>query len=252
MGGMPDPPILRVCADPHNMPFSDETTEGIDNAIARLVADALGMRLQYLWRPQRRGFVRNTLNAGRCDVMMEAPSTSERVTTTEPYYQSSYVFLSRRDRHLTIRSFDDSRLRRLRIGVQVIGADYANAPPAQALGSRGLSANIVGFPVYGDYSQATPLSPIAQSVANGAVDVAIVWGPLGGWYAKQSLGQLAIDRISPAVDRTGLPLTFKISMGVRHGDFDLRRRLNRVIRTHRSAIEKTLRGFGVPTIALPS
>jgi mxaJ protein len=245
------PSVLRVCADPHNMPFSDDKGEGIDNAVARIVAGALRMQLEYVWRPQRRGFVRNTLDAGRCDLMMEAPAAYERATTTTPYYRSGYVFLSRRDRHLVVRSFDDPRLRKLRVGVQIIGDDYANSPPAQALGSRGLAADVVGFPVYGDYSQPTPLSPIADAVASGAVDVAVVWGPLGGWYAKQSAIPLTIKPVSPTVDRTGLPLTFKISMAVRHGNSDLRRRLDDVIRTHRPAIEETLRGFGVPMLALP-
>jgi quinoprotein dehydrogenase-associated probable ABC transporter substrate-binding protein len=208
------------------------------------------MRLEYIWLPQRRGYVRNTLNAGRCDIMMEAPAAYERATTTAPYYRSGYVFLSRRDRHLTVRSFDDPRLRRLRIGLQVIGDDYANSPPAAALGSRRLGANVVGFPVYGDYSQPTPLSPIADAVASGAVDIAVVWGPLGGWYAKESTVPLSIRPVSPAVDRTGLPLTFSVSMAVRHGNVDLRRRLDEVIRTHRSSIEETLGAFGVPMLAL--
>jgi mxaJ protein len=247
------PPALRVCADPHNMPFSNNKGQGIDNAVAQIVAGALGMPVEYVWRPQRRGFVRNTLSAGRCDVMMEAPADYGRATTTAPYYRSSYVFLSRRDRHLAVRSFDDPRLRRLRIGVQMIGDDYANSPPAQALGSRGLAANIVGFPVYGDYSQPTPLSPIADAVVSRAVDVAVVWGPLGGWYAKQSPVRLTIKPVTPDVDsRSGLPLTFKISMAVRPGNSDLRRLLDGVIRTHRAAIEETLRGFGVPMLALPS
>jgi mxaJ protein len=137
---------LRVCADPNNMPFSNARGEGFENGRARLVAGALGAPLEYAWQPQRRGFVRNTLAAGRCDVMMEAPIGYDRADETIPYYRSTYVFVSRRDRRLRVRSFDDPALRRLRIGVEVIGDDYANSPPAELLARRGLAAQVVGFP----------------------------------------------------------------------------------------------------------
>ncbi|HVV52482.1 MAG TPA: quinoprotein dehydrogenase-associated putative ABC transporter substrate-binding protein [Polyangia bacterium] len=239
------PRVLRVCADPNNMPFSDDRDEGIDNRLAHLVADALGARLQYTWRPQRRGFVRETLGAGRCDVMMEAPAGYGRAATTTPYYRSSYVFLTRRD-HPVVRSLDDPRLRGLRVGVQVIGDDYANAPPAAALGRRGLAANVVGFPVYGDYGKPDPLGPIGDAVAAGTVDVAVVWGPLAGWYAKEKQPALRVTPVSPSADGRDLPLSFDIAMAVRHGDTALLRRLEAVIRDHRPAIRGILEDFGVP------
>jgi len=237
--------VLRVCADPNNMPFSNDRGEGIDNALARLVAKALGANVTYTWLPQRRGFVRNTLAAGRCDVMMEAPIGYERALTTAPYYRSTYVFLARRDRP-TIRSLDDPQLARLRIGIQVIGDDYANPPPAEALGRRGLARNVVGFPVYGDYGKPAPLSPIADAVAAGSIDVAIVWGPLGGWYAKQSRVPLSVTPVATPADQGNLPLTFSIGMAVRHGNVALRRELDSVIRERAVEIAAVLKRFGVP------
>jgi mxaJ protein len=248
--GVATPP-LRVCADPNNMPFSNARGEGFENALARLVAEAMGAPLEYEWQPQRRGFVRNTLKAGRCDVMMEAPIGYERATETIPYYRSTYVFVSRRDRRLRVRSFDDPALRRLRIGVQVIGDDYANSPPAALLGARGLAAQVVGFPVYGNYGRPDPLAPIVDAVAHGTVDVAIVWGPIAGWYAKASPVPMSVVPAVPPPRAGDLKLTFEVGMGVRHGDESLRRRLDQVIRSHRPQIAALLRRYGVPTVALP-
>jgi mxaJ protein len=241
-------PPLRVCADPNNMPFSNEKQEGLENAMARLVGDALGAPVQYTWQPQRRGFVRNTLKAGLCDVMMAAPVGYERATETIPYFRSSYVFVSRRDRHLKVRSFDDPVLRNLRIGIQVIGDDYANSPPAEALGRRGLVGGIVGFPVYGDYGHPDPLAPIVKAVAQGTVDVAVVWGPVAGWFAKSSPVPLSMAPVAAAAEPGGLRFAFDVGMGVRRGDDQLRRRLDDVIRTHRPQIAAILRRYGVPVL----
>ncbi|HMH55230.1 MAG TPA: transporter substrate-binding domain-containing protein, partial [Gemmatimonadales bacterium] len=143
---------LRVCADPNNLPFSNQRREGFENRLADLIAGELGDTVRYTWQPQRRGFLRNTLNANACDVVMGMPLGSDRVLTTRPYYRSSYVFVSRKDRHLRVRSLDDPVLRKLRIGVQLVGDDYANTPPVHALSRRGIVKNLVGYSVLGDYS----------------------------------------------------------------------------------------------------
>src|SRR5947208_8450177 len=169
---------LRVCADPNDLPFSNVREEGLENALARLVAREIDAELRYTWLPQRRGFGRNKLNAKKCDVMMEVPAGYGRTLSTRPYYRSTYVFVTRKDRALTIRSLDDPALRALRIGVQMVGDDYANTPPAHALGRRGLAKNVVGYTVYGDYSRDDVQAEIIHAVAAGEVDVAIVWGPI--------------------------------------------------------------------------
>jgi mxaJ protein len=143
---------LRVCADPNNLPFSNRKGEGFENHLAQLIAGELDATVRYTWFPQRRGFIRNTLAADSCDVIMGIPEHSERVLTTRPYYRSTYVFVSRKDRGLKIRSFDDPALRKLKIGVQLIGDDYHNTPPVHALSRRGIVGNLVGYSVYGDYT----------------------------------------------------------------------------------------------------
>src|SRR3954452_21089569 len=179
------PPPLRVCADPNNMPFSNEKRQGFENRISELVARDLRRPLTYFWSPQRRGFVRNTLAAGQCDVMIGVPVQYERVQSARAYYRSSYAFVTRRDRHLRITSFDDARLKRLTIGIQITGDDYNNPPAAQALAARHLNDNVRGYTVYGDYSKPDPQREVVDAVADGRVDVAVVWGPFAGYFGRR-------------------------------------------------------------------
>ncbi|HJP58110.1 MAG TPA: substrate-binding domain-containing protein [Gemmatimonadales bacterium] len=247
----PAPRELRVCADPNNLPFTNRAGEGFENRIAELVARDLHARLSYTWWAQRRGFFRNTLNASLCDVVMGVPSDFEMARPTEPYYRSSYVFVTRRDRHLAIASLDDTVLRRLRIGVQLIGNDYMNTPPAHALSRRGMVANVVGYTVYGDYTEPNPPARIVDAVARGDVDVAIVWGPLGGYFASRERVPLVVTPVSPEMEPPGIPLAYSISMGVRKKDDALRRELDRVIETRRTEIGRILDAYGVPRRPLP-
>ena len=241
------PELLRFCADPNNLPFSNRRLQGFENRIAVLVARALGAEVAYTWWAQRRGFVRNTLRAGECDVILGIPSATDLALVTAPYYRSSYAFVTRSD-FASPRSFDDPMLRRVRVGVQLIGDDYANAPPAHALARRGIVRNVRGFPVYGDYRDESPPARIVEAVASGEIDVAVVWGPLAGYFAPRQPVQLTIAPVSPAIDHPFLPFVFDISMGVRRGDVKLRERLDRVLREHRPEIDAILSEYGVPRI----
>lgn len=237
---------LRVCADPNNLPFSNQREQGFENRLAQLLARDLGAKVSYYWFAQRRGFVRNTLNANKCDVIMGVPSSFELALTTRPYYRSGYVFVSRRDRRLDIDSLDDPRLRKLKIGVQLIGDDYASSPPAHALASRGLTGNVVGYSVYGDYSQPDPPRRIVDAVASGEVDLVAVWGPTAGYFAKKSRVPLVVRRFTPEIDLPFLPFVFDISVAVRRGDTKLRDRLDAILERRRGEIDALLREYGVP------
>src|SRR5918995_717015 len=155
---------LRVCADPNNLPFSNQRGEGFENRIAELVARELGATLRYAWWAQRRGFVRNTLREDLCDLIIGVPAGYDPVLTTRPYYRSTYVFVSRRDRRLALTSLDDPRLRTLRIGVHLMGDDGANAPPAHALARRSIIANVSGYTIYGDYTEPNPPARLIDAV----------------------------------------------------------------------------------------
>ncbi len=242
---------LRVRADPNNLPFSNREGEGLENHLAQLIGSELHAAVSYTWWPQRRGFIRNTLAADSCDVVMGIPTGSERVLTTRPYYRSSYVFVSRKDRHLGITSFDDPALKKLKIGVQLVGDDYNNTPPVHALSRRGIVGNLEGFSVYGDYSQANPPARIIDAVVSGAVDIAVAWGPLAGYFAWRSGAQLDIVPVSPAYDPPGLRFAFDISLGVRPGDQKLKQQLENVLQRRRSGIDSLLAEFGFPLAQSP-
>jgi mxaJ protein len=237
---------LRVCADPNNLPFSNQREQGFENKLARLVARELGATVSYYWFAQRRGFVRNTLNAKKCDVILGVPSSFELALTTRPYYRSSYVFVSRRDRRLGITSLDDPRLRTLKIGVQMIGDDYASSPPAHALAGRGMTRNVVGYSVYGDYSKESPTRGIVDAVASGEVDLSAVWGPTAGYFARRSTVPLEVTRFTPEIDLPFLPFVFDISMAVRREDVALRDRLDAILERRRKEIDAILRAYAVP------
>lgn len=239
---------LRVCSDPNNLPFSNARGEGFENRIADLIAQDLGTRVQYTWWAQRRGFLRNTLNAGLCDVVVGyATEANDLAQTTKPYYRSTYVFVTRSSRRLRIRSLDDPVLRTLRIGVQLIGDDGANSPPAHALSSRGVIDNVVGYTVYGDYRTNSPPSAIVGAVARGDVDVATVWGPLAGYFAALQPVSLDLTPVQPQAEGT-LPETFEISMAVRQDDAARLKRLNRFIDERRAGIDRILASYHVPRV----
>jgi mxaJ protein len=245
------PSALRVCADPNNLPFSNRRREGFENRIAEVVAGELHASLTYAWWPQRRGFVRNTLGAGRCDLVMGIPANDRQVLATRPYYSSTYVFLTRRASGFRIRSLDDPRLRRLRIGLHFIGDDYHNTPAAAALARRGIVRNLVGYSIYGDYSRPNPPARLVYAVARGEVDVAIVWGPFAGYFGPRTGVPLVSAPVTPALDGPGLPFTFAISAGVRAGDTALQRRVDAALASARPRVREVLARYGVPLVDAP-
>jgi mxaJ protein len=235
---------LRVCADPNNLPFSDSSGAGFENELAQMLGRELHRRVEYTWWAQRRGALRNTLKAGLCDVVMGVPQALDMVATSSPYYESSYVFVSVASRGLVIESFDDPRLRVLKVGVQVVGDDYVNTPPVHALSARGIVDNVRGYSVLGDYAETTPAAKILRAVEAGEIDVAVAWGPLAGYVARRAEPPLRLT-LTPARDGS-LPMRFQISMGVRRSDQQLRTALNAFITHQKPAIDALLARFGVP------
>jgi quinoprotein dehydrogenase-associated probable ABC transporter substrate-binding protein len=237
---------LRVCADPNNLPFSNQRGEGFENRLARLAARDLGLTLRYTWWPQRRGFIRNTLNAGLCDVIMGVPAGFDPVSTTRPYYRSTYALVYPQQAGYQLRSLDDPRLRELKLGLHFIGDDYANPPPAAALARRGIVANVAGFSIYGDYREPNPPARLIEAVAEGRVDAAIAWGPLAGYFAgRQRLPLAVVPLATPAGAE---PFEYSIAVGVRKGDAALRDRLDRFLEKRRPEIARLLAEFRVPLV----
>jgi mxaJ protein len=238
---------LRVCADPNNLPFSNQREEGFENRLATLIANDLGRRVEYTWWAQRRGFVRNTLRAGACDLIPGIPAGFEPLATTAAYYRSTYVFVARAALGPPIESFDDPRLRRLTIGVHLIGDDYANPPPVAALARRGIVRNVRGYTIYGDYREPNPPARLIDAVARAEVDVAIVWGPLGGYFGSRAAG-LRVTPVPATEAESGIPFVFAIAMGLRPADSALAREIDAVLARRGPEIRRILQQYHVPLI----
>jgi quinoprotein dehydrogenase-associated probable ABC transporter substrate-binding protein len=236
---------LRVCADPNNLPFSNEQGQGFENKLAELIAGKIDAKLEYTWWSQRKSFAKKSLNAGACDVVMGITAGAEDVLTTQPYYRSSYVFVSRQDRKLRIESLMDPRLADLRIGIHIVGDDFA--PPSYALAHRGISQNVVGFSLFGQYGDANPPRKLIDAVENGAVDVAIAWGPFAGYFARDAKAPLDITPVKPPMFQ-GVPFAYDISAGVRQGNEALKTELDRILQTQSSAVRDILTDYGVPQV----
>lgn len=237
---------LRVCADPNNMPFSNRQGEGFENRIAELLAHELKATLVYTWRAQRRGFLRETLNAGRCDLVIGIPAELESVRTTHPYYRSAYVFVTR-DKEPQVASFDDPALRRKLLGVQLVGDDGWNTPPAHALTRRGIIENVRGYTLYGDYREPNPTAKIVSAVAHGEIDVALAWGPVGGYFAALEHPALKVSPVKP-LDEPGLPMAWDISMAVRKDDRALLSEMDALLARLRPELDAILAEYHVPRL----
>jgi mxaJ protein len=242
------PRELRVCADPNNLPFSNQKLEGFENKLADLIAADLRATVKYAWFRQRRGFIRRGLKAHECDVVTGIPNASEMVLATKPYYRSTYVFVYRKNASVQLRSFDDPALRQLRIGLHAIGEDGANPPPVHALARRGIIKNVVGFKMWDIDSIENPQGQIINAVVTDEIDVAIVWGPLGGYFAKRQKENLEVVPVSPSIEPPGIPLVFEIAMGVRPGETAWKAELDEILDRRRRDVQRILEEYGVPRV----
>ena len=230
------------------MPFTNARGEGFENKLAGLIGRELDADIEYTWRPQRRGFHRTLFKEGDCDLVLGVPAGFDPLLTTKAYYRSSYAFISRRERGLAVDSLDDDALRRLKVGVQLIGDDGVNTLPAHALAARGLVDNVVGYTVYGDYAEECPPARIIDAVRRGDVDIAVAWGPLAGYFARKSGVGLTLTPIEARPDPSGLPFAFDICVGVRRGREELRDEVDGALARRRDDIRAILQKYGVPRV----
>lgn len=232
---------FRVCADPANPPFSTEKGEGFENKIAEIFARSLGLPLTYSWHPQTIGFVRNTLRAQTCDVIMAVTSAHELVQNTRFYYRSTYVLLYRAADRGTFDSLDSPMVATARIGV-VVGT-----PPAVLLQRRGLMPNTHGYNLIVDTRVEHPAQQAVEDLAAGKIDMALLWGPIAGYWAKRS--PVPLEWV-PLRSDPGLntPMDYRISLGLRYGETEWLETLNRLIRENQKEIDRILDEYGVPLL----
>jgi quinoprotein dehydrogenase-associated probable ABC transporter substrate-binding protein len=236
-----DPRVLRVCADPRNLPFSNEKGEGFENKLAELFAEKLQKKLDYMYFPQATGFVRMTLAAHRCDVIMGFPQGDELVQGTNPYYRTAYALVARQGSGLDeVATLEDSRLKGKRIGI------VAGTPPATNMAINGLMTYAKPYPLMIDTRIDSSAAAMMQDLTSGQIDAGVLWGPMAGYYARQVSPPL---HVTPLIKETSGPrLAYRIGMGVRAADQNWKRQLNRLIQENQPAINRILLDFGVPLL----
>jgi mxaJ protein len=235
---------LRVCADPNNLPFSNQTGGGLENKLAQLIARDLSLNLKYVWFSERKNFVKNSLNAGLCDAVLGVPIDIDNALVTRPYYRSAYVMVTKPSRALKIESLYDPQLKDLRIGLHIVENDYA--PPGHLLAAQGLSKQIVGYSLFGAYGETNPPARLIDAVANGEIDLAIVWGPFAGYFAGKSRVGLVLQPVSP--NRFGMiPFAYAIGVAVRKGDVALQSAIQQVLDKECPTIHALLKEYAFPS-----
>lgn len=239
------PGILRICADPDNMPLSSENAVGFEQKIAEMIAKDWNTKLEYAWWPVRRGFFSRALNGRYCDVAIEAPDQLDMAAVTKPYYRSGYVFLTRKDSGLDIKSLADPRLKKLKIGINLLHADAENTPPAMALSRYGVVGNLTGYSTF--YTTEDRPENIVRAVETKDVDIAIVWGPVAGYFAKTAKVPLVMVPLPDRDSLSDMPFRFNIAMGVRRKDKELRDSLDNFLQRRAPEIQALLKDYGVPT-----
>jgi len=237
-----DPKVLRVCADPNNLPFSNEKGEGFENKIAELLAKKLNKELAYAYYPGATGFVRNTLNAHLCDVILGMPQGNDLVQPTNPYYRTTYAIVTRDGSELDgMTTLDDPRLKDKprRIGL------VANTPPGNILAKNGLMGSVKPYALMVDTRVESPSASMIHDLETGDIDVALLWGPIAGYYAKHSSAKL---HVTPLPETPGTRMAFRIAFGVRNSDQNWKRELNTLLAQNKPEIDKILADYGVPTL----
>jgi quinoprotein dehydrogenase-associated probable ABC transporter substrate-binding protein len=243
------PGLLRVCADPDNLPFSNQAGEGLENKLAELLAKQWNARLEYVWWAAPRGLIR-MLNGMYCDVIMQAPSEFDMAGVTRPYFRTSYVIVQRRNVAHQVTSLDDPALKTMKIGVHLFAADGENTPPAMALSAHGVVGNLVGFPTVYMGGMNHP-DDIIKAVVSDSIDLAIVWGPIAGYYAKQLGADLTLTPVNNDT-LSHIPFAFSMGLGTRRRERELKDSLQKFLDARAPEIRALLERYGIPLLPLPA
>jgi quinoprotein dehydrogenase-associated probable ABC transporter substrate-binding protein len=233
--------VLRVCADPANLPFSNDKKEGFENKIADIVGEELKVPVEYTWFPQVTGFLRNTLFAKRCDIVIGTGQGDPSLLNTNAIYGSAYVLLYKPNNGLDgVDSLLDPRLKDKRIGV------VAGTPPSNLIAKAGLMAKAKPYQLVVDRRYDSPAEDMVKDIRSGDIDAGVLWGPIGGYFANKGGDKLTVVPLTK--DAVGNRMEFRITMGVRQGDDLWKRQLNDIIRKRQGDIDRVLLDYGVPLL----
>lgn len=233
--------VLRVCADPGNLPFSNDKLEGFENRIISLLGEHMGLEVRYTWFPQTIGFVRNTLRLRECDLISGITTTSERVQNTNPYYRSVYSMVYRTDSGITATRVADPQLRELTLGV------VAGTPPATVIATLGLLDHVKPYHLVADTRRYQPAQRAVEDVGAGVTDVAFIWGPIAAYFARRSTEELTL--VPLIHEDKSVRLDFRVSMAVRYNETDWKREINAALKELQPKIDEILREYDVPLLS---
>ena len=243
-----DPEKIRVCADPDNMPSSNDKMQGYENKLATLISQELKAKLEYVWYPTRRGYFR-ILNGMYCDMALEAPAGLDMAGATKPYFRSGYVFVTRKGSGLDdIKSLADPRLKKAKIGVNIYTSDAENSPPAMALSHYGVVGNLVGYSTF--FDDINRPEDIINAVVKKNVDLAIAWGPLAGYYAKHSPVPLVLTPLPARDSLSDFPFQYNIGIAVRRRDKEFKDSLEAVLTRRQPEVQAILKEYAVPLLPI--
>jgi mxaJ protein len=243
-----DPEKIRVCADPDNMPSSNDKMQGYENKLATLITQELKAKLEYVWYPTRRGYFR-ILNGMYCDMALEAPAGLDMAGATKPYFRSGYVFVTRKGSGLDdIKSLADPRLKKAKIGVNIYTSDAENSPPAMALSHYGVVGNLVGYSTF--FDDINRPEDIINAVVKKDVDLAIAWGPLAGYYAKNSSVPLVLTPLPARDSLSDFPFQYNIGIAVRRRDKAFKDSLEAVLTRRQPEVQAILKEYAVPMLPI--
>ena len=233
---------LRVCADPQNLPFSNEKGEGFENKLVDLIADKLDLHVVYTWLPQVVGHVATLPDDTDCDILMGYAQGTGLIEDTNPYYRTSYVLIYRQnDKSLAgVESLTDERLKSKTIGI------LARTPPVSIMAMNGLMANARSFEIMGDRSSSEAVAAVIAAIASGEIDAGILWGPLGGYYAQSAKVPLAL--VPLVKEKAGPATIYGITMGVRPSVPEWKHKLNKLIAENQADINAMLSEYNVPLL----
>jgi len=232
---------LRVCADPADLPFSNDKQEGFENKIANIIGDELKLPVKYTWYPKAMGFVRMTLAAKKCDLVIGWGQGDDLVLNTNAIYRSTSALIYKKGTGLDgVDTLADPRLQGKRLGIQQGSA-------GGTLAARyGLMANVHGYPMMVDRRYSNPAEDMMNDIRSGVIDAGVLWGPIAAYWAARDGDKLVAV---PLVKEVGAnKIAFRITMGVRNGDDAWKRQLNNVIRKRQGDIDKVLLDYGVPLL----
>lgn len=234
--------VLRVCATPGNLPYSNEKGEGFENKIAEVFAAELGRPVEYTWYPQGLGLIRMTLAARRCDVVMGTVQADEYTLNTNHYYRTTYALITKKGSGIDdVSSIYDPKLKGKKIGVQ------AGAPAADHVARAGLMTTARPYRFMVDTRHESPPREMIADIEKGEIDVGVLWGPFAGHYAKEFDDLVVTPIVEPRRPGTER-LDYRITLGVRAGEVEWKHELNDVITKRQGDIDRILLDYGVPII----